>query len=123
MKSIIKQFRPEFDKKVEINSNKKNKQDLNGGVYPERSRGEDPKLSRRVHPELSRRETQILKLLLAEYKQSEICKVLNIHANTVSSIKRNIMNKWRVTSIISLVKEAIKRGYLELDDDPIIEHV
>lgn len=75
------------------------------------------KIPQKALPKLSKREVQILKLILAEYKQTEICKVLNIHANTVSSAKRSVMNKWNIDSIISLVKEAIKRGYLELEDD------
>lgn len=79
------------------------------------------KIPQKTLAKLSKRETQILKLLLAEYTQTEICKVLNIHANTVSSAKRQIMKKWQVNSIIGIVKEAIKQGYLELEEDePII---
>ncbi len=73
--------------------------------------------STHLYKTLSPREKQILKLLLAEYRPSEISKVLEIHPNTVSSIKRSIMLKWGVSSIIGIVKEGIKRGYLELEDD------
>lgn len=66
---------------------------------------------------LSPREKQILKMLLAEYSQQEICKSLNLHSNTVSSYKCNIMEKWEVETMIGLFKEAVKRGYLELEDD------
>ncbi len=66
---------------------------------------------------LSKRETQILKLILAEYTPTEIGKVLNIHLNTVCSTRRSIMNKWQINSMVSLVRESIKQGYLELEDD------
>ena len=80
-----------------------------------------PRIPKKVLPKLARRETQILKLILAEYSQIEICRILNIHPNTVSSTKRSVMNKWDVRSTIGLVKEAIKRGYLELEEDEILD--
>ncbi len=70
-----------------------------------------------VRPGLSPRETQILKLLLAEYTPKEISEVLSIHLNTVCSTRKSIMNKWEINSMVSLTIEAIKRGYLELDDE------
>ncbi len=78
------------------------------------------KIPQKESPKLSRRETQILKLLLAEYTPTEISKALEIHLNTVCGTRRSVMNKWKVNSMVGLVKEGIKRGYLELEDDPII---
>ncbi len=70
-----------------------------------------------IYKTLSRREKQILKLLLAEYTPTEISQTLNIHLNTVCSTRRSIMLKWGVGSMVGMVKESIKRGYLELEDD------
>lgn len=66
---------------------------------------------------LAKRETQILKMLLAGYKSKEISQILKIHQNTVSSTIRQIKAKWQVNNLVELVKEAIKQGYLELEDD------
>lgn len=65
--------------------------------------------------QLSLRERQVLKLMLAEYTQKEICAALNIHSSTVSTMKQKIMEKWDVTTMVGMVKEAIKRGYLEIE--------
>ncbi|MBD81288.1 MAG: hypothetical protein CL840_20390 [Crocinitomicaceae bacterium] len=66
---------------------------------------------------LSRREKQIVKMLLAEYTQLEIAKTLGIHPNTVSDTKRRIMEKWHVKTMVGIVKEGIRKGYLEMEDD------
>ena len=66
---------------------------------------------------LSKRETQVLKMLLAEYRPIEISRALDLHPNTVTGYKKSIMKKWGVNSIIGLVKEGIKRGILELDEE------
>ena len=65
--------------------------------------------------ELSKRQRQILKMILAGYSQQEICKILNLHTNTVCSYKRLIMDKWEVETTVELIIEAIRRGYLEID--------
>lgn len=66
---------------------------------------------------LSKRERQVLKMLLAEYKQKEISDTLNLSYSRVHSIKQIIMEKWGVETMVGLVKEGIKRGYLEIEDD------
>ena len=66
---------------------------------------------------LSKREEQVLKLLLAEYSQVEICGLLNLSYSRVSDIKRIIMQKWDVETMISLVIKSIKLGYLEIEED------
>ena len=65
---------------------------------------------------LSKRQKQVLKLFLAGYSHQEICKVLNLHTNTISCYKKIIMDKWEVKNIIELTVESIKRGYLEIDE-------
>lgn len=66
---------------------------------------------------LSKRERQILKMLLAEYRQKDIARLLNLSPNRVQDVKRIIFEKWEVESMVGLVKEAIKQEYLELEDD------
>ena len=66
---------------------------------------------------LSNREEQILKLLLAEYSQIEICNILKLTQGRVSDVKAMIMEKWEVDTIVGLVKKAIERGYLDIEDD------
>lgn len=66
---------------------------------------------------LSNREEQILKLLLAEYSQIEICNILKLSQGRVSDAKAMIMEKWEVDTIVGLVKKAIERGYLDIEDD------
>jgi DNA-binding CsgD family transcriptional regulator len=63
---------------------------------------------------LSNREEQILKLLLAEYSQIEICNILKLSQGRVSDVKAMIMEKWEVDTIVGLVKKAIERGYLNI---------
>ena len=70
---------------------------------------------------LSKREEQILKLMLAEYSQNEICNLLNLSYSRVSDVKSIVMEKWGVKSMIGLVKESIKQGYLELEEDSFDE--
>lgn len=70
-----------------------------------------------MYKELSKRETQVLKMLLAEYRPIEISRALDLHPNTVTGYKKSIMRKWGVSSMVGLVKEGIKRGILELDEE------
>lgn len=66
---------------------------------------------------LSPREKQILKMIMAEYSLYEICKSLNLSYSRVSTVKSIIMEKWEVENTVGLVKESIRRGYLELEED------
>ena len=70
---------------------------------------------------LSKREEQILKLLLAEYTQSEISKILDLSYSRVSDVKRIIKEKWEVDSTIGLILESIRRGYVEVERDTFDE--
>lgn len=76
-----------------------------------------------MNNELSKREEQILKLLLAEYSHNEICRSLSLSYSRVSDAKRFVMAKWGVNSTIGLIKEAIRRGYLELDQDTSVDQI
>jgi DNA-binding NarL/FixJ family response regulator len=72
---------------------------------------------------LSRREEQVLKLLLAEYSQGEIASTLELSLSRVYSIKSIILEKWEIEpkNLMSLLLEAIRRGYVEVDRDNFSE--
>ena len=72
---------------------------------------------------LSKREEQIIKLLLAEYTQSEIAHLLGLSYSRVNDVKTIVMDKWNVKSMVGLVIEAIRRGYIELEDDTFEEDI
>lgn len=72
---------------------------------------------------LSKRENQVLKMILAEYSQKEICALLDLSYSRVNSIKGIVMEKWEVESTVGLVLESIRRGYLEIEDDSFDEEV
>ncbi|MBD78549.1 MAG: hypothetical protein CL840_06495 [Crocinitomicaceae bacterium] len=70
-----------------------------------------------MEAQLPKRQKQVLKLMLAGYTQQEICKLLNLHTNTVSCYKKIIMEKWDAENMVELVLESIKRGYLEIEEE------
>jgi DNA-binding NarL/FixJ family response regulator len=79
--------------------------DKNGKEYfPENS----------IRPELSERERQILTMLLAELTTKDIAERLSLSVRTVDTHRENIKKKFNVTSMVALVKAAIKNGYIEV---------
>lgn len=69
---------------------------------------------------LSPREKQILKMIMAEYSLCEICRLLNLSYSRVTSVKSIIMEKWEVDNMVGLVKESVKRGYMDFEEDRLI---
>ena len=59
---------------------------------------------------LSAREIQVLKLVCKEKTNNEIGKILKISPNTVDFHRKNIYQKTKTTSIVGLVKYAIRKG-------------
>lgn len=55
---------------------------------------------------LAQRESEVYYLILDGLKTSEISKNLGLKPNTVSTIKKNIMNKLQVKSLVDLYKYA-----------------
>ena len=62
---------------------------------------------------LTRRELEVLKLIVAEYSNSEIANELFISIRTVDTHRRNLLAKLRVKNTAGLVKYAIKHGLVE----------
>lgn len=65
-------------------------------------------------PELTDREIQILKMLANELSAKEIADKLNVSVRTIDTHRENIKKKFNVNSMVSLVKQAIKYGYIDL---------
>ncbi len=67
--------------------------------------------------ELSKREQQVLKLLLSGYLQKQVAYELGISESRVQDVKSIIKKKWGVSSDIEFILTAIRKGYLQLEDD------
>jgi DNA-binding NarL/FixJ family response regulator len=65
---------------------------------------------------LTQREMQVWKLIGQGMKSGEIAEALDISVKTVQTHRNNLMNKLGVHDQTSLVKEAIRRGIVRLDD-------
>ncbi len=73
--------------------------------------------SREVECEqLTTREQEVLTLIAEGYTNVEIAKKLFISTKTVDRHRENIMSKLNLHSRVELVKFAIKKGFISLDD-------
>jgi len=63
---------------------------------------------------LSRRETQVLRLIVAGKTSKEIAALLGISFKTAVTHRASIMGKLNVHEIASVVREAIRRGLVDL---------
>ena len=66
------------------------------------------------NPDLTDREIQILRMLVSELSTKVIADKLNVSVRTVDTHRENIKKKLNASSLISLVKAAIKYGYVEI---------
>lgn len=62
---------------------------------------------------LTKRELEILTLVSQELTSEQIAKCLNISVSTVETHRRNMFKKVEVSSVVGLVMEALKRGWIE----------
>ncbi len=67
--------------------------------------------------ELTKRQEKVLKLYLAGYKPIEIGRIMGLHINTVCCYKNIVMEKWGVENNIELIIEAIRKGYIEIEEE------
>lgn len=58
---------------------------------------------------LSKRELQILKWIVAEYKNQDIAHELNISVSTVETHKKNLIKKLNVKGVVGLVRYALEK--------------
>jgi LuxR family transcriptional regulator, transcriptional regulator of spore coat protein len=63
---------------------------------------------------LTERELQILDLIGKEYTSDRIAQYLHITASTVETHRRNLFKKMGVTSVVGLIKEALKLGLMKI---------
>jgi LuxR family transcriptional regulator, transcriptional regulator of spore coat protein len=62
---------------------------------------------------LTKRELEILTLIAQELTSGQIAKYLNISIPTVESHRRNMFRKLEVSSVVGLVIEAMKQGWIK----------
>lgn len=67
---------------------------------------------------LSPREIEVLHLIAEGYTNSEIGQILNISVKTVEKHRSNLMDKLGTHDMAGLIKEAIRRKLIFLDDQP-----
>ncbi|WP_435355526.1 response regulator transcription factor [Emticicia sp. SJ17W-69] len=63
---------------------------------------------------LTKREHQILELIANELTTEQIAHTLCISIPTVESHRRNMFRKLGVQSVVGLVKEALKNGWIKV---------
>ncbi|NLW07941.1 MAG: response regulator transcription factor [Clostridia bacterium] len=71
----------------------------------------------RGEPELTEREKEVLSLAAEGLTNAEIARRLYISVKTVQAHRANLMQKLGLHDRVDLVKYAIKKGFLQLDDD------
>jgi len=62
---------------------------------------------------LTKRELEILSLIAQEFTSVQIANYLNIRISTVESHRRNMFKKLQVQSVVGLVIEALKQGWIK----------
>ena len=62
---------------------------------------------------LTKRELEILSLIAQELTSGQIATYLNISLPTVESHRRNMFRKLEVSSVVGLVIEALKQGWIK----------
>ena len=63
---------------------------------------------------LTNREIEILKLIAIEQTTEQIAKSLNIGISTVETHRYNMFRKLNVQSVVGLVREGLKNGWIEI---------
>lgn len=61
---------------------------------------------------LTKRELEILSLIAQELTSEQIANYLSISIQTVESHRRNMFKKLQVSSVVGLVIEALKQGWI-----------
>lgn len=68
-------------------------------------------------PSLSSREIEVLTLIAKEYNNEQIAEKLFISERTVEAHRRNIFIKTKTKSIVGLIKYAISKGLIKIDQE------
>lgn len=70
-----------------------------------------------IKPSLSSREIEVLTLIAKEYNNEQIAEKLFISERTVEAHRRNIFIKTKTKSIVGLIKYAISKGLINIDQE------
>lgn len=65
-------------------------------------------------PMMTRRERSILYLLAEGYKNQEIAEELTISEKTVKGTQVNLMRKWNVPNVSSVIDHALEEGLISV---------
>ena len=63
---------------------------------------------------LAQRESEVFNLILVGLKTTEISHNLGLKPNTISTIKKSIMNKLEVNNLFDLYKHAVKSNMIKI---------
>ncbi len=66
--------------------------------------------------ELTKREIDVLTLVAQGYKNREIAKKLGVAVKTVENHRVNIMNKLGLRNTVQMIRYAIKKGIVPVED-------
>lgn len=81
-------------------------------------RSQNGSVSILVRPrELSKREKEVVQLVAMGYKNKEVAEKLGIAAKTVETHRANIMNKLALRNIAQLIRYAIQKGLVTIEND------
>lgn len=66
---------------------------------------------------LTKRETEIVRLVADGYKNREVAEKLGISVKTVETHRANIMNKLALRNLAELIRYAIQKGLVRIDQE------
>jgi DNA-binding CsgD family transcriptional regulator len=73
-----------------------------------------PSSSSNLNDRISQREYQVLRLVVEGNSTKEIAWLLKINSKTVDMHRINMMKKLQITSVVDLVKFAVREGIIDL---------
>lgn len=66
---------------------------------------------------LTKRETEIVRLVADGFKNREVAEKLGISVKTVETHRANIMNKLALRNLAELIRYAIQKGLVKIDQE------
>jgi DNA-binding NarL/FixJ family response regulator len=66
---------------------------------------------------LTKRETEIVRLVADGFKNREVAERLGISVKTVETHRANIMNKLALRNLAELIRYAIQKGLVKIDQE------
>lgn len=66
---------------------------------------------------LTKRETEIVRLVADGFKNREVAEKLGISVKTVETHRANIMNKLALRNLAELIRYAIQKGLVRVDQE------